>query len=50
MEDEISAWMDAHSYAKIADFNGMLAQERMSDPTRWERVQYMRSILDGQKG
>ncbi len=50
MEEELVQWMDSHSYSKIADFNGKLAQEQMSDPATWERVQYMKSILDAQKG
>lgn len=50
MEAEITQWMDSHSYSRISDFNGMLAQERMPDPTKWERVQYMKSILEAQKG
>ncbi|MGE4584184.1 MAG: dihydroorotate dehydrogenase-like protein [Sphaerochaeta sp.] len=50
IESELSQWMDSHSYSKISDFNGKLAQEHMEDPTRWERVQYMKSILDARKG
>ncbi|NBK24066.1 MAG: dihydroorotate dehydrogenase-like protein [Spirochaetia bacterium] len=50
IEAELVQWMDSHAYSSIADFNGKLAQERMSDPAKWERVQYMKSILDAQKG
>ncbi|MDD3928863.1 MAG: dihydroorotate dehydrogenase-like protein [Sphaerochaeta sp.] len=50
IEEELTEWMDSHAYSRIADFNGKLAQERMSDPAKWERVQYMKSILDAQKG
>ncbi len=50
MEKELSDWMDKHEYSSISDFNGKLAQERMEDPSKWERVQYMKSILEAQKG
>ena len=50
IETELAQWMDSHSYSGIEDFRGKLAQERMSDPSKWERVQYMKSILDAQKG
>jgi dihydroorotate dehydrogenase (fumarate) len=50
IESELAQWMDSHSYSMISDFNGKLAQERMPDPAKWERVQYMKSILDAQKG
>jgi dihydroorotate dehydrogenase (fumarate) len=50
MEKELSDWMDLHDYSSIPDFNGKLAQEKMPDPAKWERVQYMKSILEAQKG
>jgi dihydroorotate dehydrogenase (fumarate) len=50
IESELAQWMDSHSYSMISDFNGKLAQQRMPDPAKWERVQYMKSILDAQKG
>ncbi|WP_319755439.1 dihydroorotate dehydrogenase-like protein [uncultured Sphaerochaeta sp.] len=50
IEKELSDWMDSHAYSSISDFNGKLAQERMTDPAKWERVQYMKSILEAQKG
>ena len=49
MESELSSWMDAHEFTRIADFNGQLAQERIADPSKWERTQYMRSLLGGKK-
>lgn len=45
MQEEISTWMDAHEFAHISDFNGQLAQERIDDPARWERTQYMRTLM-----
>jgi dihydroorotate dehydrogenase (fumarate) len=41
---EISEWMDKKGFNTIADFKGQLAQERMSDPTKWERTQYVKSL------
>ncbi|MDT4761748.1 dihydroorotate dehydrogenase-like protein [Sphaerochaeta sp. PS] len=46
---EVSSWMDAHEFTQISDFNGQLAQERIADPSRWERTQYMRTIMGGKK-
>ncbi|MFA6689425.1 MAG: dihydroorotate dehydrogenase-like protein [Sphaerochaetaceae bacterium] len=44
MLSELERWMDAHEYSSIAQFNGILAQERMDDPSGWERSQYMKSL------
>ncbi|WP_320130146.1 dihydroorotate dehydrogenase-like protein [uncultured Sphaerochaeta sp.] len=49
MTSELEAWMDRHEYAHIVDFNGKLAQERIADPSSWERSQYIKSILGAQK-
>jgi len=40
----LSAWMEKNGYAKIADFNGKLAQENIKDPDLWERSQYMKAL------
>lgn len=45
MLGELEVWMDTHEYSEIAQFDGILAQERMSDPSAWERSQYMKSLL-----
>ena len=50
IEADVASWMDSHEYSRISDFNGKLAQERVADPSKWERTQYMRSILGAQKG
>lgn len=50
IEADLSSWMDSHEYSHISDFNGKLAQERVADPSKWERSQYMKSILGAQKG
>ncbi len=46
---DVSSWMDAHEFTRIADFNGQLAQERIADPSKWERTQYMRSLMGAKK-
>lgn len=40
--DEISQWMEKHGYDSISSFNGLLAQEKIENPERWERSQYMK--------
>ena len=49
IQGDIASWMDEHEFARIADFNGKLAQERIADPSRWERTQYMRSLMGAKK-
>lgn len=41
---EISDWMDSKGFNNIDDFRGKLAQERVADPTLWERTQYIKSL------
>lgn len=41
--EEISAWMDAHGFATIADFRGKMSQEASADPASYERVQFMKT-------
>jgi len=41
--DELSAWMDEHGFASIADFKGKMSQESSSDPAGYERVQFMKT-------
>lgn len=44
MRDVVGAWMDSHGYGTIGEFQGKLAQEHMSDPSLWERSQYMKAL------
>lgn len=39
---EISEWMERHNYSSVGAFNGLLAQEKIENPERWERSQYMK--------
>jgi dihydroorotate dehydrogenase (fumarate) len=47
MKETLNTWMDNHNFASISDFRGKLAQESMADPTKWERTQYINSLLRG---
>jgi dihydroorotate dehydrogenase (fumarate) len=39
---ELSAWMDRHGFASLADFRGRMSQEESVNPGVYERVQYMK--------
>jgi Dihydroorotate dehydrogenase len=47
MNEGLALWMDKKGYKKISDFNGKLAQERIADPSLWERTQFMKTIFKG---
>ncbi len=49
IESEMRQWMEGHEYATLDEFRGALSQEH-ADPMTWERVQYMKSILDADAG
>ncbi len=42
--EELKAWMLKNSFKSISDFKGKLAQESISNPKIYERVQYIKSI------
>lgn len=42
INSEIKEWMDAHGYDNVGQFTGLLAQERIAHPEKWERAQYMK--------
>ncbi|MGD1819516.1 MAG: dihydroorotate dehydrogenase-like protein [Pleomorphochaeta sp.] len=44
MLDSLNSWMEKKGYDSIDKFKGILAQEKMSDPTLWERTQYIKSL------
>lgn len=44
MLETLNNWMENKDYTSIDQFKGILAQEKMSDPTQWERTQYIRSL------
>ncbi len=41
----LSAWMDGRGYGAIADFNGLLCQERSEHPEAYERSQYIKALV-----
>jgi dihydroorotate dehydrogenase (fumarate) len=41
---ELADWMEAHEYHSIEQMRGSLSQNRVSDPTHFERVNYTRMI------
>lgn len=45
MNDVLSSWMDEKGFASIADFNGMLCQERSAHPEAYERSQYVKALV-----
>ncbi|MFA8299319.1 MAG: dihydroorotate dehydrogenase-like protein [Hyphomicrobiales bacterium] len=40
--DEIQTWMKSHNFTSISDFKGILSQKNTSNPTLYERVQFMK--------
>lgn len=45
---ELEAWMLVSGFSAIASFKGVMSQQYISDPTAYERANYIR-ILEGQK-
>jgi len=48
MNSELSSWMMTHGFDRIDSFKGVMSQQHISDPTAYERVNYIR-ILEGIK-
>ena len=44
IEREMIEWMDEHEYASVQQLRGSLSQKNCSDPSAFERAQYMRAI------
>jgi dihydroorotate dehydrogenase (fumarate) len=45
LNDGLGQWMGAHGYANVAAFRGKLSQQKLSDPTAYERAQYIKLLL-----
>jgi dihydroorotate dehydrogenase (fumarate) len=41
---DLGAWMDARQYASVAEMRGSMSQERVSDPTAFQRANYIRIL------
>jgi len=48
MNSELSSWMMTHGFDRIDSFKGVMSQQHISDPTAYERANYIR-ILEGIK-
>jgi dihydroorotate dehydrogenase (fumarate) len=44
VERDLVAWMEEHEYASVQQLRGSLSQKNCSDPSAFERAQYMRAI------
>jgi len=45
IENGICDWMTEHDYESVQQLQGSMSQKYCSDPTAFERAQYMRAIL-----
>lgn len=48
MNKDLADWMERHGFASIDAFKGVMSQKNITDPTAYERANYIR-ILEGQK-
>jgi dihydroorotate dehydrogenase (fumarate) len=46
MEDGLKAWMEAHEYESVTQMRGSMSQINVSDPSSYERAQYMRALSE----
>jgi dihydroorotate dehydrogenase (fumarate) len=44
IERDLSVWMEEHEYVSIQQLRGSLSQKNCSDPSAFERAQYMRAL------
>jgi dihydroorotate dehydrogenase (fumarate) len=44
IEQGLVAWMDKHEYESVEQMKGSMSQMRCSDPSAFERAQYMRAV------
>jgi dihydroorotate dehydrogenase (fumarate) len=44
IERDLASWMEEHEYVSIQQLRGSLSQKNCSDPSTFERAQYMRAI------
>lgn len=45
MLDELTSWMNEHEYSSISEMKGAMSQKSVTDPTAFERGNYMRALL-----
>src|SRR5690606_10927090 len=46
---ELTDWMSETGYESVSSFRGVLSQERVEDPTAFERANYLRALAEYQK-
>jgi len=44
IEHDLVAWMEEHEYTSVAQLKGSLSQKNCSEPSAFERAQYMKAI------
>jgi dihydroorotate dehydrogenase (fumarate) len=45
LNDGLAEWMTAHGYTDLASFRGKLSQQKLPDPTSYERAQYIKLLI-----
>ncbi len=46
IEQDLRGWMEEHEYDSVDQMQGSMSQLRCSDPSAFERAQYMRAVKD----
>jgi len=46
IERELREWLEQHEYESVAQMQGSMSRLRCSDPSAFERAQYMRAVKD----
>jgi len=49
MNHDLKLWMDKMHFSTIDSFQGVMSQQNVTDPSAYERANYIR-ILEGGKG
>jgi dihydroorotate dehydrogenase (fumarate) len=44
IERELTEWLEKHEYESVTQLKGSLSQKNCTDPSAYERAQYMRAI------
>ena len=42
--DGLTAWMEAHEYASVAQLKGSMSQRSCADPAAFERANYVKTL------
>ena len=44
LEHDLAAWLEAHDYESVSQLQGCMSQLNCSDPSAFERAQYVRAV------